>query len=172
MGMDVFGKAPTAEVGEYFRRNVGGWHPLWEMCEDLFPTITRLVECGHSNDGDGLDAILSAELSEGLTEAVADGRVASWIDQRNAHVAALPMEKCRICEGTGIRSDEIGLAHGWHDKALPPEEAIVLGREVGSCNACHGHGESAPWLASYEVIPDDAVEFSEFLGACGGFEIC
>ena len=52
MGMDVYGKAPTAEVGEYFRRNVWGWRPLWDMCLDLFPELTEKVEYGHSNDGD------------------------------------------------------------------------------------------------------------------------
>jgi hypothetical protein len=172
MGMDVYGKEPTAEVGEYFRRNVWGWHPLWEMCEDLFPTIAGQVECAHTNDGDGLDADLSVELAKGLTEAVADGRVKAWIDERNAHVAALPMVPCRCCDATGIRTDEIGLAAGWHDKALSKEDAIILGREFGSCNACHGHGESPSWLASYETRIEDATEFSEFLAACGGFEIC
>jgi hypothetical protein len=28
MGFDVYGKAPTAREGEYFRRNIWGWHPL------------------------------------------------------------------------------------------------------------------------------------------------
>ena len=31
MGMDVFGKNPTSEVGKYFRRNV--WH--WRRLADL-----------------------------------------------------------------------------------------------------------------------------------------
>lgn len=172
MGMDVYGNEPTAEVGEYFRRNVWGWHPLWEMCEDLFPAIAGTVECGHSNDGDGLDAELSAELAKGLTEALADGRVAAWIAQRHAAVAALPMERCRICDGTGIRMDDIGRAAGQQDKALSKEKAIILGREFGWCNGCDGDGENAPWLASYEVVPSDATEFSDFLNACGGFVIC
>jgi len=172
MGMDVYGKQPTSEAGEYFRRNVWGWHPLWEMCEDLFPTIAGQVECGHTNDGDGLDAVLSVDLGTGLTEAVADGRVAGWIAQRNAHVAAMPMEPCLICDSTGIRTDEIGVKMGQHDKALSKEKAIILGREFGWCNGCDGDGEKMPWMASYEVESDDAVEFSEFLAACGGFEIC
>jgi len=172
MGMDVYGIKPTSEEGEYFRRNVWGWHPLWEMCEDLFPAIAGQVECGHTNDGDGLDADLSVDLGKGLTEAVADGRVTAWIVSRSAQVAAMPMEPCLICDSTGIRTDEIGLKGGWHDKALPPEDALILGREFGSCNACGGHGEKEPWLASYDVGTEDAVEFSGFLTACGGFEIC
>jgi hypothetical protein len=39
MGMDVFGKAPTRKVGEYFRSNVWYWHPLWHYCEEIAPDI-------------------------------------------------------------------------------------------------------------------------------------
>ena len=37
MGMDVYGKSPTTEVGAYFRKTIWGWHPLWDMCTDLSP---------------------------------------------------------------------------------------------------------------------------------------
>ena len=32
MTMDVMGKHPTTEAGEYFRRSVWCWHPLAEFC--------------------------------------------------------------------------------------------------------------------------------------------
>src|SRR5947209_5860046 len=39
MGMDVFGRKPTSEAGEYFRANVWGWGPIHalmvELCSDL-----------------------------------------------------------------------------------------------------------------------------------------
>ena len=37
MGMDVYGRAPTSESGEYFRANVWSWHPIWNYCEVLAP---------------------------------------------------------------------------------------------------------------------------------------
>ncbi|OFV94791.1 MAG: hypothetical protein A3H28_03040 [Acidobacteria bacterium RIFCSPLOWO2_02_FULL_61_28] len=32
MGMDVFGRAPTTEAGEYFRNSGTWWYPLAEYC--------------------------------------------------------------------------------------------------------------------------------------------
>lgn len=172
MGMDVYGKNPTTEVGAYFRRSVWGWHPLWSMCEDLFPELAGKVECGHSNGGDGLSAVDSEALADALVGAVADGRIVEWIDNRQKMVADLPMETCRICDSTGIRTDDMGQQTGQHDRALSPEQAVVLGREFGWCNGCDGVGWRAPFAASYSVQVDDAVDWAGFLRSCGGFEIC
>ena len=54
MGMDVYGREPENEKGEYFRNNVWWWHPLWMYVEETFPEIAKLVPNAHSNDGDGL----------------------------------------------------------------------------------------------------------------------
>ena len=56
MGMDVYGKNQESEKGSYFRNNVWWWRPLWNYCEELHGDITRKVDSGYSNDGDGLDA--------------------------------------------------------------------------------------------------------------------
>ena len=71
--MDVYGKNPANTTGEYFRRNVWGWHPLWQYCENLHPEIAELVVEGHSNSGDGLDAENSVALAKLLRLDVADG---------------------------------------------------------------------------------------------------
>ena len=172
MGMDVYGKKPTAEVGEYFRRNVWGWHPLWGMIEDMFPELASKVEEGHTNSGDGLNAVDSELMGTLLAEAAKDGRVALWIKERNEAVSELPMDECRICEGTGIRTDDVGRNMGQHDKALSPEQVIVLGREFGWCNGCDGNGEKEPWESHYSVGVECAIEFADFMSASGGFEIC
>jgi hypothetical protein len=172
MGMDVYGMNPTAEVGEHFHRTVWCWHPLWAMCEDLFPELAGKVEHGHANWADGLFAVDSEALADALEEAVADGRIEAWITDRNEAVAALPMEECGICDSTGIRTDDIGRGAGQHDKALSPEQAIVLGREFGWCNGCDGMGWKAPFASWYGVTVDDALEWTGFLRACGGFAIC
>ena len=59
MGMDVIGKKPKAEVGQYFRNNVWWWHPLWEYVCEVPPALANRVRYGHSNDGDGLRARLA-----------------------------------------------------------------------------------------------------------------
>jgi hypothetical protein len=39
MGMDVFGRNPSAEYGQYFRASIWSWRPLYEqivaLCDDL-----------------------------------------------------------------------------------------------------------------------------------------
>ena len=39
MGMDVYGVAPAAKAGEYFRASIWAWRPIWErmalLCSDL-----------------------------------------------------------------------------------------------------------------------------------------
>lgn len=155
MGMDVYGKAPAAEVGEYFRRNVWGWHPLWEYVQDEHPDIAGLVEHGHTNDGDGLDADASAELARRLRADVATGRALAYVDRRDARLGALPRVPCNICEGTGQRPD--GLCG-------------VEWKKPG-CNGCDGLGHRSDFENMYYLSVSDLVEFAEFLEACGGFEV-
>ena len=77
MGMDVYGNAPTTKEGEYFRRNIWGWHPLAVVVQTLAPAITRPCVNWHSNDGDGLDAEGATKLADALEAAIADGRAGS-----------------------------------------------------------------------------------------------
>ena len=55
MGMDVVGRNPSAEAGEYFRANVWSWRPIHDLivqlCSDLLDEET-LVGIGY-NDGAG-----------------------------------------------------------------------------------------------------------------------
>lgn len=157
MGMDVMGVAPTTEAGEYFRRNVWGWRPLWQYVEDVHPDIADQVGYGHSNDGDGLDAEYSEVLAAALVEDVDSGRAASYIEQRDAYLADLPMEPCEWCDSTGVRTDEVGVKMGMVEKQW--------------CNGCDGKGERQPWARSYHLDKQDLLDFAEFLEGCGGFEI-
>lgn len=55
MGMDVFGRNPSAEQGRYFRASVWTWRPIHELicttCSDLLDD--ELVEAMAFNDGKG-----------------------------------------------------------------------------------------------------------------------
>lgn len=166
MGMDVYGRNPTAPAGEYFRANVWRWHPLWSYCEVVQPEMG--VRYGHSNDGDGLDARGAAALAEALTAELDSGRTAQYVAMRDAELASLPRRPCQWCEGTGVRRDEIAMANGMPTRITTLPDGTT---RVGWCNACQGRGDREDPRASYPLDVDDVREFRDFLAASGGFEI-
>lgn len=172
MGMDVIGTNPVSETGEYFRANVWYWHPIWGYVEDVHPDIAELVEYAHSNDGDGLDAENSKKLAKRLKEDYRGGKIHEYHQKYQKELSELPMDECRICEGTGVRTDQIGVDAGWDTKELPEDVKIIVGRERGSCNACSGLGKTEAWATNYPFDPEVMLEFAYFLEDCGGFQIC
>lgn len=156
MGMDVFGKDATSEVGSYFRRNVWGWRPLWQYVEDTHPDLARLVEYPQTNDGDGLDADGSAELARRLRDDLLDGTVEEYVTARNLLLEAMPDTPCDVCEGTGQR----------------PDGLYGLEWKKPGCNGCDGKGTVRPWDTWYSLDVEDVREFADFLADCGGFAIC
>ena len=56
MGMDIYGRKPEHEVGEYFRRNVWGWRPLHFMSALVMyrEGLKYDTDGWGSNDGNGL----------------------------------------------------------------------------------------------------------------------
>jgi len=57
MGMDVYGRNPSAESGRYFRANMWHWRPIHELictlCADLLDM--ELIEAMAFNGGEGPD---------------------------------------------------------------------------------------------------------------------
>jgi len=147
MGMDVCGKNPDTEEGEYFRNNVWHWHPLWEYCRHVAPALTEKVIYGHSNDGDGLDAEDSKRLATCLEQRIENGEAAAYVTERDKTFAALPDEFCWLCGGTGM-------------KAGSPK-----------CSRCNGTGRAQPWEIEYSLDVENIENFARFLAHCGGFEI-
>jgi hypothetical protein len=84
MGMDVYGIAPTNEIGTYFRRSVWGWGPLADLVCYLAPAVTGRCKRWQSNGGDGLNARDSATLALILIAAIDDGTVAEIVTNRAA----------------------------------------------------------------------------------------
>lgn len=156
MGMDVYGKAPVSEKGEYFRNNIWWWHPLWDYCLSVMPGLAEAVPDGHSNGGDGLKTGIEArQLADVLRAEVESGRTAEYATRRNAYLESLPLELCRICNGTGQRPDGL---YG------------VTWTETG-CNGCNDTGKVKNFALSYAFDVENVMEFIEFLNDCGGFEI-
>lgn len=156
MGMDVYGKAPASEAGKYFRNNVWWWRPLAELCQLLAPEVCAGCTHWQSNDGDGLDADGAAALAAVLDARLADGTVARLLAERDKRLADAPDECCDLCEGKGVRSDELAVQNGWNKEP---------------CNACNGKGAVRPFETWYPQDEDNVREFAAFLKACGGFEI-
>jgi hypothetical protein len=172
MGMDVYGKNPVNEAGEYFRRNVWGWRPLWNYCLDRHGKVAGKVKHGHSNDGDGLGKYGSQKLAELLYRDLADGSARTYIEERNGLLASLERPACDLCDGTGIRSDGVGVENGMPDRELPDEMKMLTGRSHGWCNKCSGEGKTDAWETHYYLDLDDIKEFADFLANSGGFRIC
>lgn len=150
MGMDVYGRNPSSEKGEYFRNNVWYWHPLWEYCQINHPAICDKVQDGHSNSGDGLNASDSKKLAKLLKKDLESGYVEIYAKDRQKYLDSLEDKKCTYCNGSGIRDDEY---------------------VQGTCNGCSGKGTVRPFECSYGFIVENVKEFQEFLEDCGGFNI-
>ncbi len=159
MGMDVYGKKPAAETGEYFRASVWSWHPVWDYCETIAPHITAKVENAHSNDGDGLNAADSRRLAGILRAEIDSGRTAAYLAMQKSVANAMPDEPCELCNGTGTRTRPIPGDPTWQP-------------EPGKCNGCSNTGKIRPWATHYGTDLDHLTEFASFLADCGGFRIC
>jgi hypothetical protein len=153
MGMDVYGRGPTDETGEYFRRSVWGWRPLWDYCEKVAPQLTLYVD-GQSNSGDGLNEEGSAALALALEAELDAGLTARYVADRKERLESMPDEPCNICNGTGKRQ--------------PPP---TVGAGDRPCNGCESTGSRRPWLTWYALYEQDVRDFVAFLKSCGGFAI-
>lgn len=173
MGMDVYGLDSSNDAGEYFRANVWYWRPLWDYCCEMHPDLVGdNPELGHYNDGYGLDDDGAMALGNSLlADITIHGTAQAYIDRRNAHLASLPRLDCEWCNGTGIRTDEVGVEMGMPEKPLDEAAVVVLGRTHGWCNGCSGEGKKNDWETEYSLDLETLTEFAYFLVACGGFAI-
>jgi len=145
MGMDVFGRRPSSEAGEYFCNNFSWWHPLAEYCCEIAPAITKHCKLWHSNDGDGLNAAQSLALADRIEAELATGR--AHLYARAHHVRdEVP---CRICKSTGAMRAPVGMVE---------------------CLVCGGTGYAAANTFNPFTV-ENLREFVAFLRGCGGFEI-
>jgi hypothetical protein len=171
MGMDVYGTNPTSKEGEYFRNNVWWWRPLAEYILENHAEIVKSCTAWHTNDGDGLGELDALTLANALQKDISSGRMEEWETKYNKWRANLPREDCDYCNKTGIRTDDIGIKNGMHDKELDPEVQILTGRTHGWCNGCNGVGTRESFLSHYPFSIENMKNFIKFLEDCGGFRI-
>lgn len=171
MGMDVIGKHPVSERGEYFRNNVWWWRPLWNYCEDIGRDIIPEDNLGHTNDGWGLCSEDSIELARLLQEEIDSGRCLIFekgYEQDRKHT---PRQECSWCNGTGVRTDKVGVECGMTNKPIEDPNHPRYGQK-GTCNGCNGEGKVVPYSAQYPFSTENVQNFVHFLENCGGFDIC
>ena len=147
MGMDLEPKNKLVE-GEHF--NVWSWRPLWDYVCQLIEAPKELHRSGHFNDGHLVDAKVCKRIHEALEVAIATGRAAQYIAERQAGLDALPDEVCWLCKGTGARTDMV---------------------VKDGCNSCQGKGRVRPDSTHSPLQVDWLKEFSAFCRDSGGFEI-
>ena len=67
MGMDVYGRQPTSEAGEYFRANIWSWRPIYslmlELCQDLLDHDT-LRSMAYNNGAGPSDAATCRRMAD------------------------------------------------------------------------------------------------------------
>lgn len=156
MGMDVYGSKPKTKRGEYFRNNVWFWHPLWDYCCTVDPTLIERVPEAHNNSGDGLDATGARQLAFKLQEEINSGRAEEYVNTYEAQRKSIPKNDCIYCDENGERT--------WQNAEGEPY--------TKQCNACSGTKKVDAWDAHYPMDLDNIKEFTAFLMDCGGFQIC
>ena len=163
MYIDAFGRAPAGEAGEHFRSSVQWWGPLADYLRASFPQETSPCALWYSSDGDGLDDDEARRLSAVLDEAICGGAVEKHLELIKLAAATEDRAVCLLCEGTGLRRDQIGVEMGF-DRRDP-----VTGD--GGCNGCQGLGTMPPFAAGLLFSREHVEEFAAFLRESGGFQI-
>lgn len=146
MGMDVYGRAPKSEKGEYFRSNIWGWPTILDAIADTGVLPEDMVEHMAYNDGAGPNDEQAIALADAL-----DKKLASMNP-----------------EGTFISEDskyaKVGTA------TVATELAKMLGEqgnELSRITVSGGGVDEATFSANVEFIRD----FSEFCRQSGGFNV-
>ena len=160
MGFDLYGMGTRKNevdysdltIGQYFRENVWGWHPLWQyLCEIARDVLSEEdMKLGRSNSGHIITKEKAIALADILKIVIADGLHLEYIRKREEELKRLPLEECPHCEGAGIRNDTY---------------------VQGECNGCDGKGERKQFATHYHLDPDSIVNFEAFARNSNGFEI-
>lgn len=182
MGMDVYGRKPTGERGEYFRNNIWNWHPLADYCVRVAPDICAPCKYWHHNEGDGLNAAGALALADALQKEIDAGRTEPYARRYASEREMMPDVPCNICAGTGVRKPppepkpDADPNDPFPDlvEEFDPRKHSGAGdlKEGGiKCNGCDGGGYVRPWASCYPFSTDNVTAFAAFLRESGGFVI-
>jgi len=150
--MDEYFKWQQETEGAYFRNNVWWWRPLWtyvaKVCHDILNEED--IENGFSNSGHLIDKDKSERVGLRLLHLYEQGKSKEYEVAYMKELNELPLIKCDLCKGTGVRKDM---------------------KVNNGCNKCSGKGKVQQWQTMYPFEADNVKEFSRFCLKSGGFEI-
>tara|TARA_R110002051_G_scaffold286085_1_gene348519 strand:- start:5390 stop:5905 length:516 start_codon:yes stop_codon:yes gene_type:complete len=170
MGFDIYGIDPSSHkdpmesdsqgTGDYFRANVWWWRPLWSYvtlnCSDIL--TGEDMGAGNHNSGHVINRTKAFQISVRLRLLDSNGETMKYEKSYNEYLKGLPDEKCVICEGTGLRTDAIGI-----EQRINNPEYL--------CNSCGGKKTIKDFKSHYPFESDFVMQFAEFCRESGGFEI-
>lgn len=171
MGMDVYGRKPKNQTGEYFRNNIWFWHPLWDYCLEMYPVATAKCTDGHSNSGDGLNASDSKKLAQLIKKDLENGKAQKYSDRYEEIRKNLPRQICTHCDGTGIaNTTSLNLEESFQEPVKIQGIGSLLKEDL-KCKMCDGNGDRENWSSHYPFTIENLKEWQQFLDNCGGFNI-
>ena len=151
----------TKVVGSYFRANVWYWRPIWQyvtqLCDDIL--TEKDMERGEYNDGHKISKTKAKCIASRLKKLDRDGDTMEYELLYKQNMNSLPKEDCSICEGTGMRNDDLG-------KKTRKENPEY------TCNGCEGKGKRDNFNTHYPFESEIIMQFADFCEQSGGFEIC
>lgn len=109
MGMDVYGRKPDSEVGNYFRASVWGWYPILDLIAETGIFTDEQIEEMGTNMGAGPEdaetAIRLADALEGLIAGVrSDGEYIATSDRTTRGTAMVAIGIMDMLNGADMRS--------------------------------------------------------------------
>lgn len=165
------GLRPESPAGMRFSKSIWCWRALWDYCESSVGDIDYVFDY-HGCDGrERMSRKYTKKIANRLIEDLESGAIQMYTDSRAIVGAALAGTDCDVCEGTGIRTDDVGYDLHMEEHELLPEVAIATGRTHGWCNNCFGEGKMSAWETMYKLAPQDFQDFAVFLEYCGGFKV-
>ena len=155
--VDAYAKAVP---GDYWRSNVWWWRTLWtytcEVCQDVMSD--KHMDAGSSNDGMTVPKTTAIRMAKKLKKAEDSGVHTKYEKNHTKWMKALPKEKCFICDGVGLRMDNLGMDERKKDPTY-------------KCNGCQGEGYKRSFMANYPFKAEVAVDFRKFIEQSGGFQV-
>lgn len=168
----AYGMKPSGRAGRRFARMMETWDPLWGYCEARYGDITDDLEVDVEDGGTlVLEQDDAVTLATWLQADIEDGIAAEYVESRKILLSAVPSRRCPSCEGTGVRTDEVGQDLGMETIELGLQAVLRLGRTHGWCNTCYGEGVTQKWERDCRLEVKDLDRFASFLRSSGGCRI-
>ena len=158
MGVDISGKNPINETGDYFGANWWGWRPINHLCQMAIydSKLEYNTDYWGSNDGKGLE---TAEECNNLANALEE-LLGNEIDAKQDD------ERVYLCLGSWCEAGTGRMISSEVDFSLNQQY------EYGSIHYTPIVTESGMLVeSSHSTSVGRIKEFIEFLRNCGGFEI-